>query len=147
MGGTAIPASSSIFYWRAGGRETSCMGNSVRRVVRYVVRCSKSTYWLILTLASSELSYLKFSTSLLTACALIFGIVDTLILKARVDSTAPLQNRTERWRSRRGARCDCAQMRKAAQKKVKDVECDIREVLGVKTVRSLISFSASYLII
>jgi len=89
--------------------------------------------WEILYDALFELSYLKFGTALLTACALTHGVVDTLILKARVDATILLQNKTERWRSRRGARCDCAQTRKTAKKKAKDVEADIREVLGVKT--------------
>ena len=107
------------------------MGDIVRHVVRYVMFSIAGfvnvDWW-------PELSYFKFSTSLLTACALIHGIVDTLVLKAKVDSIVPLQNRTERWRSRRGARCDCAQIRRAAQKKVNDVESDIREILGVNLV-------------
>ncbi|KAH8101772.1 hypothetical protein BXZ70DRAFT_931861 [Cristinia sonorae] len=91
----------------------------------------KRAMWEILYDTLFELSYHKFAPSLLTACALLRGIIDTLILKAKVEALVPLHGRTERWRSRRGARCDCAEAQKAAKKKVKDVEVDLRQVLRV----------------
>ncbi|TCD68668.1 hypothetical protein EIP91_010190 [Steccherinum ochraceum] len=97
--------------------------------------------WEILNDTLFELSYFKFPTSLLTACALNLGIVDTLVLKSRVDALAPLQNRTERWRARRGARCECAPTRKDVQQKVKDVEADIREVLRIEKIMPAAAFA------
>ncbi|THH20768.1 hypothetical protein EUX98_g8516 [Antrodiella citrinella] len=107
---------------------------SLRQLLSFKGACEavKRAAWEILYDALFELSYLKFSTGLLTACAMVHGIVDTLILKARVDATTPLLNRTERWRSRRGARCDCTEMRKTAQNTVKPLVADISEVCQIK---------------
>lgn len=60
----------------------------------------------------------------------MLGIVDTLVVKAKVNSAVALSRRVDKWRPRKGAKCDCTKRRLAAQQIAQNVEADIMDLLG-----------------
>ncbi len=102
-----------------------------------------------------DLAYIRYPTHVLTACALILGIIESLVLKAKADSAATLQSaaighHSELRRTRRAARCDCQTLRRKARKAVGTVTLDVRELFGISEVRvsihSRLALTISYLV-
>lgn len=77
---------------------------------------------------------------------MIFGIVESLVLKAKADHAltlhaaatgqAPLPKKSRRYR------CECEKFRKKARKAVKGIEEDVRELLGLSKVGPRFSSSS-----
>lgn len=83
--------------------------------------------------------YLKFPVYTLTGCALILGLVESLVLRSRMEYVATLQSiatgRSKRSQRMRREKCECAKFRRKAHKLLGAVEEDLRQLLGVSVVR------------
>ena len=88
-----------------------------------------------------DAAYLNHPVHLLTGCALILGVVESLVLTMKAEAAENLKlhatGRAPRTK-RRQAECTCAKLQKRARKAVRYVEQDLRELLDVPQVRSFV---------
>ncbi|KAI0080437.1 hypothetical protein K474DRAFT_1657861 [Panus rudis PR-1116 ss-1] len=90
---------------------------------------TKSFAWEHLKDAQYDLNHLKFPASLLTACALMRGLVDSLVVAQKcLDQPSnpgllPVMS---------DARCRCSSLRREAERKTRLVEMDLKDLLNFK---------------
>ncbi|CAL1709591.1 unnamed protein product [Somion occarium] len=104
---------------------------SLRRLLetKSLWETAKALAWEMISDALFDIDYIRYSTSTLTACALVQGISEALIIERK---GRPQSSRSQRMtKMRRDARCHCAKIGKSVSKIVKGVEMDLREVVGV----------------
>ena len=83
--------------------------------------------------------YLRFPVYALTGCALILGLIESIVLNFKMEHVPTLQSvasgRVKRSQKMRRERCECRKFRRKANKLVGPVEEDVRALLGVSVVR------------
>lgn len=83
----------------------------------------------------ADISYLQYPTYTITGCALVLGIVESIIFKKKTETAMKAKFAPESaLKRKRGTKCDCARLRVRASKAVRDVEQDIRELFGLSQV-------------
>ena len=109
---------------------------------------SSSTRSLVRDLLSSmnhhspyaDIAYLRHHVYLLTGCALVLGIVESIVYKKKTEAAFKSKYSTDAAsKRRRGLKCECEKMKARAVKAVVGIEQDIRDVLGVSEVSTPIS--------
>ncbi|KAI0685184.1 hypothetical protein BC835DRAFT_1385682 [Cytidiella melzeri] len=96
---------------------------------------AKIETWELLYDTVLDSAYLHYPTHILTGCALVLGVAESLVLTMKADMAEKLKKLARglapRTR-RREAECTCAKLQKRARKAVKNIELDICELLGVQ---------------
>ena len=82
-----------------------------------------------------DITYLNYPICAITGCALVLGIVESIVYKKKTDSAIKAKLIPERaLKRKRGVSCECKMLKQKAFKAVKNVEQDVRELLGVSQV-------------
>ncbi|KAF7799483.1 hypothetical protein EIP86_010718 [Pleurotus ostreatoroseus] len=96
--------------------------------------------WEILYDCLIDQDYVRYPVHVLAGCSLVFGLVESVAFKKQTEHAMALYpiaaGQAPPKRSlRRTGQCDCKRFKRKAQKAVHTVETDIRELLGISTVR------------
>jgi hypothetical protein len=87
-----------------------------------------------------DASYLNYPTHILTGCALVLGVMESLVLTMKAESADKLRllasGKAQRTK-RREAECTCAKLQKRARKAMKNVELDVRDLLCAPEVTQI----------
>ncbi|EKM56708.1 uncharacterized protein PHACADRAFT_93145, partial [Phanerochaete carnosa HHB-10118-sp] len=84
---------------------------------------------------SLHVNYLRYPICAITGCALVLGVVESIVFKRKTDAAIRAKFAPESaLKRRRGLKCECDRLRAKAYKAVQNVEEDIREVFGVSEV-------------
>ncbi|KAK7683744.1 hypothetical protein QCA50_013120 [Cerrena zonata] len=90
---------------------------------------AKKLAWEMLSDALFDIDHVRYRTSTLTACALVRGISETLIIQKKEQSkTARFDKVTK---VRRDAKCTCAKINRSISRVVHPVELDIMDILKI----------------
>ena len=122
---------------RAGAWSRSKHGRSCTIVsqVCLCLLCTNST----LMYVRVDHDYLRFPVYALTGCALILGLIESIVLNFKMEHVPTLQSvasgGVKRSQKMRRERCECRKFRRKANKLVGPVEEDVRALLGVSVVR------------
>ena len=80
----------------------------------------------------TDVTYLHHPIYVLTGCALILGIVESIVYKKKTDAAIKATYAPDAaTKRRRGMKCECEKLRTKAFKATQPVEQDIRELLGI----------------
>ncbi|GJE86300.1 hypothetical protein PsYK624_023800 [Phanerochaete sordida] len=91
--------------------------------------------WEILFDTLVDVNYLRYPACAIAGCALILGIVESIVFKRKTEAAVRAKFAPESaLKRKRGLKCECDRLRLKASKAVKGVEEDVREVLGVSKV-------------
>lgn len=88
---------------------------------------------------SLDPDYVRYPIHLLTGCSLVFGLIASVTFKKKTEQAVALHpvasGQTQPKSSMSGSwDCNCKKLKKRAEKAVKEVETDIRELLEVSLV-------------
>ena len=83
----------------------------------------------------TDITYLQHPIYVITGCALVLGIVESIMFKKKTDAALKAKFiQHSALRRRRGLNCDCERLRARAFKSVQSIEQDIIELFGIPQV-------------
>ena len=103
----------------------------VGNVVWFNVQSANYAY-----ISFADVTYLRYPIYTITGCALIIGIVESIVYKKKTEAAIKARYAPDAaTKRRRGMKCECEKLRTKAFKAVRLVEEDIQEILNITRVR------------